>query len=194
MAIELKNSMFVHIPKTGGTWAVQMITQAVIGYKTIGDPVYDGHASPDTAKEHVFAFIREPATFARSLWHQRAKVKNNNRGHKWNWQEYLRLESECKSEDYDAFLENCANCENGVAEYYDHYIGKYPNIIVGKQENLADDMIKILDQCGEDYNKPYIIEHANQIVRPGNVNTMEPDIRRRINEANNNFSQQHGYI
>ena len=91
MAIELKNSMFVHIPKCGGRKVADLICKYVEGYSFVGDRVYDAHNTPDTSKQ-VFAFIRHPATFTHSLWKHRSKVKANRRGQQWNWQDYIRLE------------------------------------------------------------------------------------------------------
>ena len=70
MAIELKNSMFIHVPKCAGRSVKDMIKKYVKNAKIIGDEVYDAHKSPDTNKQ-VFGFIRHPATFINSLFEQR---------------------------------------------------------------------------------------------------------------------------
>ena len=49
MAVELKNSMFIHVPKTGGRWVKQMLFNYVEGAKAVGDAVYD-YAAMGTAE------------------------------------------------------------------------------------------------------------------------------------------------
>ena len=66
MAVELKNSMFIHVPKTGGRWVKQMLFNYVEGAKAVGDAVYDSHNTPMTHKQ-TFAFLRHPMTFVHSL-------------------------------------------------------------------------------------------------------------------------------
>ena len=41
MAIELKNSMFIHVPKCGGRTVKQMLKKYVAGAKVIGDDIYE---------------------------------------------------------------------------------------------------------------------------------------------------------
>ena len=109
MAIELPNSVFIHVPKTGGRWVKDMLLNYVEGAKPIGDAVYDSHNTPEIYGKPCFAFLRHPMTWVHSLFHHRAKKKANRNGHQWNWQEQLRLEKECKAENYEDFLNNVIN-------------------------------------------------------------------------------------
>ena len=72
MAIELKNSVFIHVPKCGGRSITQILQRFVPNYKVLGDVMYDAHDTPDTDKQ-VFGFIRHPATFIHSIWTHRAR-------------------------------------------------------------------------------------------------------------------------
>ena len=51
MAIELQNSMFIHIPKCGGRKVTTLLTTYVKGARIVGDRVSDAHKSPDTDKK-----------------------------------------------------------------------------------------------------------------------------------------------
>ena len=150
MAIELKNSMFIHVPKCGGRTVKQMIKKYVSGARVIGDDIYESHATPDTNKQ-VFGFVRHPATFIHSLWTHRSKKKKH--GEAWNWQDYILLEKECQSKDYNKFVENVINGKNYVFNYYMHYLGKYKNPMIGKMENLPDSLITILKANNEDFDE-----------------------------------------
>ena len=150
MAIELKNSMFIHVPKCGGRTVKQMIKKYVSGARVIGDDIYESHGTPDTNKQ-VFGFIRHPATFIHSLWTHRSKKKAH--GSDWNWHPDIRMEQECKSQDYNVFIQNVINGKNYVWEYYMHYLGKYKNPMIGKMENLPESLITILKANNEDFDE-----------------------------------------
>ena len=170
MAIKLKNSMFVHVPKCGGRTIKQMLKKYVAGAEVVGDDIYESHATPDTNKQ-VFGFIRHPATFIHSLWTHRSKKKKH--GEAWNWQDYILLESECQSKDYNTFVENILKRENMVWHYYMHYLGKYKDPMIGKMENLPDSMIDILKANNEDFDEKRIRENI-YIHGPNNKTTNKP--------------------
>ena len=156
MAIELKNSMFIHVPKCGGRTVKQMLKKYVAGARVIGDDIYESHATPDTHLQ-VFGFGRHPATFIHSLWTHRSKKKGH--GDAWNWHPDILLEQECKSNDYNTFVDNILKRENMVWHYYMHYLGKYENPMIGKMENLPDSLINILKENNEDFDEKRIREN-----------------------------------
>ena len=137
MAILLKNSLFIHIPKCGGRWVKDMLINYVKESQYVGDPVYGSHNSPDIDMP-VFCAVREPAAFASSLWNHRARKKNITRGDRFNWQNYIRLEAECASSDYQQFMQNVSCCKNGVTDYYHYYVARYKKVFCVRQENLAN--------------------------------------------------------
>ena len=156
MAIKLKNSMFIHVPKCGGRTIKKLLMKYVAGAEIIGDDIYDSHATPDTDLK-VFGFVRHPATFIHSLWTHRSKKKKH--GEAWNWQDYILLESECQSKDYNTFVENILKRENLVWHYYMHYLGKYKDPMIGKMENQPDSLIDILKANNEDFDEKRIREN-----------------------------------
>ena len=195
MAIILENSMFVHIPKCGGRWATQMIVSNCQSFSFSGDRVYDAHDTPNDNGKKVFAFVREPAMFCHSLWHHRARKKTNTRGSKFNWQEYIILEKTCQSSNYFEFMENCSKLKNGVVDYYNYYLNKYKgNIIIGKVENIAFDLVKILTQFNEKFQKENILANNNKIIGKGTDHSVDPMLRHKINFANKEFSRKFNYM
>ena len=156
MAIKLKNSMFIHVPKCGGRTIKKLLMNYVAGAEIIGDDIYDSHATPDTDLK-VFGFVRHPATFIHSLWTHRSKKKKH--GEAWNWQDYILLESECQSKNYNTFVENILKKENLVWHYYMHYLGKYKDPMIGKMENQPDSLIDILKANNEDFDEKRIREN-----------------------------------
>ena len=156
MAIELKNSMFIHVPKCGGRTVKQMLKKYVSGCKVLGDDIYESHATPDTDKQ-VFGFIRHPATFIHSLWSHRSKKKGH--GDAWNWHPDIRMEQECQSNNYNTFIDNVLKGENYVYDYYMHYLGKYPNVQYCKMELLPESLIHVLKLNNEDFDEKGIREN-----------------------------------
>ena len=156
MAIELKNSMFIHVPKCGGSTVKQMLKKYVAGARVIGDDIYESHATPDTHLQ-VFGFVRHPATFIHSLWTHRSKKKGH--GDAWNWHPDILLEQECQSKDYNKFVENILNKQNMVYHYYMHYLGKYKDPMIGKMEDLPNSLINILKANNEDFDEKRIREN-----------------------------------
>ena len=148
--------MFIHVPKCGGRTIKKLLMNYVAGAEIIGDDIYDSHATPDTDLK-VFGFVRHPATFIHSLWTHRSKKKKH--GEAWNWQDYILLEKECQSKDYNKFVENVINGKNYVFNYYMHYLGKYKNPMIGKMEQLPDSLIGILKQNNEDFDEKGIREN-----------------------------------
>ena len=55
--IELKNSMFIHVPKCGGQNSKTNVKKYVVIRKVINDDIYESHATPDTDLK-VFGFVR----------------------------------------------------------------------------------------------------------------------------------------
>lgn len=193
MPLQLSKSVFVHIPKCGGRWATQALLQNCHAHH-IGDPIYDAHMSPETNLP-VFCVVREPALFAHSLWHHRARKKTNKYGASFNWQSYLKLERECQSESYLKFMENVANCNDAVTDYYRHYVGKYSDLHVAKMESLAEDLVNILSKLGEIHNAKGILQGAEFRVGEGHYSTQVPiELRNEINQANRDFCLNFGYL
>ena len=156
MAIELKNSLFIHNPKCGGRTVKQMLKKYVKNCVVLGDDIYESHATPDTTKQ-VFGFIRHPATFVHSLWTHRSKKKGH--GDEWNWHSDIRLEQECQSKDYNTFVENVISKENIVWDYYQHYFGKYSNVQYCKMEQLPVSLNHVLKLNNEDFDEQAIIDN-----------------------------------
>ena len=200
MAIELKNSMFIHIPKCGGRKVTDLLFKYVKDCSVVGHRVYDAHSTPDTDKQ-VFVFIRHPATFISSLWKHRSKVKSNKFGKQWNWQKYIRLESECGDSDYNQFVENILSGTDYVYDYYKHYTDKYPDVQFGRMENLVEDLIDILKKNGETFDedrmrKDNSIIGSNHITKKPSTlrdSMSEDQLNRLVNISEQSLCQRFNY-
>lgn len=142
-----------------------MLIDYVEGASFIGDPIYDAHKSPEWNKA-VFFFVRQPDTWLRSLWYHRARKKGNKFGKSFNWQTNHRLENECKSNNYEKFIDNIINTPDCLYDYYQDFIGKYrpEQLIWGQYENLCEDLIKILNINNENFDEKAIRNNKNKLI------------------------------
>lgn len=195
MATQLQNSVFIHIPKTGGRWINQQLKASVKGFAPIGDPVYDAHESPETDLP-VFAFVRHPITMLNSLWFHRSRKHGNTRHKDWNWQQDIELERVCGCPDYAEFFQRVADNPGIVERYYNHFIGAYSSTLIGCTEHIATDLIFILSEYGEEFNADAIRAAADKKV--GKACTAlpiqdAPELVYRIVQNELNFCSCFGY-
>lgn len=156
MAIDLPNSMFIHIPKTGGRWVGRHIVGNVKGAEYVGCAINNAHESPDTDKP-VFAYLRHPAPLLNSLWQHRKRKG-------WNWDERVPMEKECASSNYLDFYRNVIANPGIVKSYFDHFTGKYENVSWGRTEFIADDLVNLLRKFNESFNEDEIIKDKDKPV------------------------------
>ena len=191
MPVYLKNSVFVHIPKTGGVW----VERALMNCATVtkgNESIHHGHIMPDVDDNTiVFAFARHPVTWLRSLFYQRRRKR-------WNWQTYLRLEKECQAKDLFNFFEKVSKAENVVDDYYNHYIGKYAakdNFFIGKTEDICDGLISFLKKFEEDFDEQGIRQRCSKKENPCRSQPAKiPDkFYDMIYESQKGFYDKYGY-
>ena len=176
MAIMLKNSLFIHVPKCAGRSVTNAILLNVKKAKILGDPVYDGHSRITMGFTPTLGFIRDPVSFLVSLWTHRGKKKHNTDGVSWNWQEHLRLERDCKSDNLEVFLLNSTKQKNLVWDYYMFYLGGHRNLTIGKVENLEEDLINFLIANDERFNIKRLRNDLNLKLGNANIHSSVFDI------------------
>jgi len=162
MAIKTDKVIVYHIPKTGGTWVKKAMKAAGLRYRPTRNVskshpwnLKKAHATPDIvvprAREGRFAFtfVRRPAGWYRSYWCFRMR-KGARRDEKFPadglW-----------SDSFDQFVSNVLDTFPGgfVTALYQSYVGESGQDLdfVGRQERLADDLVRALRMAGEDFNE-----------------------------------------
>ena len=152
MALILKKGIFYHIPKTGGVWV-----RTVLKYMDLVVEEYSEDIPRDElnlTKEHIcprrankekvkgkksFAFIRNPVTWYMSIW----KYKESNKGWDTGDGTYKRFESG----EFNVFMKKIMDIYPGfLTRMYKEFDGVD---YLGKQENLENDLVSILETIGE---------------------------------------------
>jgi hypothetical protein len=152
--------VFLHVPKTGGVWAVEAMKAAGIEFEPIG--VYGHHAryDVDIGDRFAFGFVREPLSWHGSIWNFRRKEGFSGYLDPWI------------SLDFPDFLGQVIEHQPGhLSMYYTSFVGPPDDEIdfIGRYENLVDDLVEGLRLAGEDFD-----EQALRALPPLNVSSSQP--------------------
>jgi|APSaa5957512535_1039671.scaffolds.fasta_scaffold71512_2 hypothetical protein len=184
MAVRLKNgSVFLHIPKTGGNWVTTILKElnlfeSSVGHKhsdidqyfaphIIGRKALINYSVPrilrrwsKPEKPFMFCFVRNPISWYESWYNYMSMPIRNwfiwgDEYDRYNWHPNSILNGLGEG-SFIEFVENVNKKRPGyVTELYGWYTKSQIDFI-GKQENLADDLIKVLKIMGLDFDEDYI--------------------------------------
>ena len=185
MALILPKSVFVHIPKTGGTW-VRRAIEASMGLERDSNEIpikgesYWGKLAHATAKDLkkqlgnsledrlMFSFVRNPADLLKSWYIEKV------------WPEFIEYDKHDKNidpailkqlEEYEnkktpekraSFKEFVFDKDEGcITSLYKKFLtsplGVFPYVdYIGRTESLKEDLIEALEIAGEDFDRSVI--------------------------------------
>lgn len=165
--IRLKNCFFLHMPRTGGTWARKALHAAVEDSYVYDKP----HISLAQARTHTrrivgdrpaFAFVRHPIDWYISYWKRRAHH---------GWTNDRDFDIECRAPTVAQFVEKVVSnrkFRGYLSKYFARYTGTPGNEIsfVGRYENLRADLVRALARHNEEFDldiirnlKPVNVSH-----------------------------------
>lgn len=160
MSMLLKNSAFLHIPRTGGTWVRNVLTDAALPtkeYATIPHKSYGTEGHQETWHnvpmfsgrfreiEHVFCFVRNPLTWYPSYF----RLKNRVDGGSWNG--FNPFDHRCAHIDFYIFIEKVIQeYPKGYLSWMYEFYTDYATS-VGTQEHLSDGLRLALQVAEEDW-------------------------------------------
>lgn len=147
MAFVLPNSVFLHCPKTAGSWIVNVLTQVNISVIPLKIHMHCRHIPIKYHDKFRFAFVRHPLT-----WYQSYFIHGINKG--WSNDH---IDRHCKSLDFERFVINCIErFPQGYCStiLQDRYFEKAD--FVGLFERLKPDLIQALDLAEEKFDKSII--------------------------------------
>lgn len=164
MTLLLPNSVFLHVPKTGGTWVRMALNDAGLAVVTIRsrarEEAYNGtlsswHNVPTWdiryhERPNKFCFVRHPADWYRSYWAFRMWRKS------WEINENM-FDHQCHSGDFDEFIDKVLHhYPDGYLTWLYSYFANHCNFI-GKSENLPFDLFDALELAEEKFDARDIV-------------------------------------
>ncbi len=199
MSLVLKDgSIFLHVPKTGGNWVTTVLDKCGLIAESIGEHKHidmtqvisianNSEASMASRikqriglskeKPYMFCFVRDPITWYESWFEYMSQPTRN-----WcNWGDEKSMDSwhlnsilnGLGDSDFNQFVRNVINKRPGyVTELFGWYTT--PQIdFIGKQENLVNDLISILNHLNLDFDENMIRSTGKIGVSKKPVNKIE---------------------
>ena len=156
--------VFLHVPKTGGTWVKAAVANAGIDFE---EYVVDGDIHGDLSycpcrDRFVFGFVREPLGLYQAYW----RFKDHG-----GMGRAQSVRHECAAPTFDGFVENVLQNEPGwCSRMFEDYVGRTTEEeidFVGRFESLADDLVRALRMTSVSFDHRAI--HATPPVNVSNV-------------------------
>lgn len=206
MALVTEKALFVHVPKTGGTWVRRAIAAAGIRAEESGPfDVHDHYGLLDlpsylVADRFTFGYVRHPVSWVQSRWAWAvrsgfpSKVVSEPKaaGH---WM------ADCWSDEFPTFVERYLERHPGVAcATMLRMLGfgraaagaweptRFAARRVCRYESLADDLVVVLSEAGERFDREAIARLADTRCQRGTVIfgercAMPPSLQREVARA-----------
>jgi hypothetical protein len=146
---------FLHMPKTGGSWATEsMFAAGVVAERPASMPFHAGLSdSRDFSDRFTFAFVRHPLEFWLSYWGYRMRT---------GWDPDHGIDAATSSDSFDEFIEAViAHAPGAASAMYEYFVGQRGHEIdfIGRYERLADDLCLALTLAGEDFSEARLRSH-----------------------------------
>jgi hypothetical protein len=168
--------IFIHVPRTGGTWARLAMEAAGIEARKLGDGYHPTRQELDIEGHFTFAFVREPLSWYGSEWNYRRWLRTTGIDEmKHFYDQWLDLA-------FPDFLDRIIEGRPGfLSQYYESYVGPPDDPIdfIGRFESLADDLVRALELAGQEFDEEVLRTFA-PVNRSAPTPACPADLRERL--------------
>ena len=156
------NAVFIHIPKTGGSWVKEVLSKSMKVEPAIGAGSHNLPWRYNHPGAKRFCFVRDPVTWLESVWmglhsswpHEGRGLDVPEMLNDRAFSPIRLLTMRCGERDFDTFIDNVLELEPGfVSRMYEWYIGPQgaPLVdFVGRMESIVADLSNALFHMGWD--------------------------------------------
>jgi hypothetical protein len=164
MALQLPNSIFIHIPRTGGMWVTKALQVAGIPINSVVANKVSEKSSEWALRHSIvhsplsnvhcqgrktFSFVRHPCSWFQSYWcfQMRSQWRHLKKGDSFY---------ECQADQFEEFALRVVQYQPGfVSRMYKTYLFDEKRAVdfVGRQEQLVDELICVLRSNNEEFNE-----------------------------------------
>ena len=165
-----ENAVFLHVPKTGGTWVKTAVTNAGIPFEEyiVDDDIHGDLSYCPHRDRFIFAFVREPLSLYQAYW--RFKIMAG-------WDHRNPFDLDCAAPTFDRFVENVLQLEPAwCSRMFEDYVGRTPADeinFVGRYESLGDDLVRALGMIGSSFD-----ERTIRMTPPVNISNVNHELTR----------------
>ena len=188
-----RNAVFLHVPKTGGTWVKAAVANAGIEFdEYIVDGDIHGDLSYCPSKDRfIFAFVREPLSLYQAYWRFKMMV---------GWDPRNPFDMATQAPSFDAWVENVLRLEPAwCSRMFEDYVGRTTAEqinFIGRYESLTDDLVEALRMAGMSFD-----EQAIRTTPPVNISNVShdltrwsPDLAERVRSSEHRAIARFGYV
>jgi len=149
MAVQISGAIFLHIPKTGGSWVRDYFRDSNMVVCELEPEHINGKVIREIrncTEDLIFTFVRHPLTWYRSYWQMRQNDPTDRAG---KWIDTI------VDLPFREFIETVIRESPGyLSNFYEDFVSRCRAI--GKQENLRKDLDQILKLLRIPYNRESI--------------------------------------
>lgn len=187
MALRLSKSIFIHVPKAGGTWVTRVL--GTMGMVKARYPL-GAHCSikdvfsqyPEDKGLKSFCFVRHPLGWYQSFWAYRQMS---------GWDPNNSLD-ECRASTFSGFVENVLERHPG---YLSGRLRELTDSVthIGRFEALRESLIRVLTLLGETFSSEVIYDSRPENESAGPVGRYTADQIERLHKAELYAFEAFGY-